>query len=387
MSESQTQLGGSAADDQGSWRRRMLQESGADVAGSGAAAGVAGDDGDEDGDVDFTDMLKYSTVKQVTRLLAPNARALPEAFMQMNRYTEQPIKNAITPDDPEHGFLKECSALVLKIEVEKSKAFKFLRDHYAARFPELVALVQDALTYAKVVRIVSNSMDLTGVVEELLELGEKHRTLSSHTIAAVIAAASTTKGRELDEAELYAVMEASDEIVNLENAKQVMLEYIQTRMPLVAPNLCAFLGSAITSQMFALVGSVEGIAKLDSTAMIKLGAKRANSSGIDINMQGFIANSPLVASHPPELRPKALRLVAAKSIELARIDANRRASDDTSGRKSRTFVRNAMIRWTDPLVKRGRAYNIYDRKARKRAESGPPKRPPPMSGVRSGGRR
>ena len=82
---------------------------------------------------------------------------------------------------------------------------------------------------------------------------------------------------------------------------------------------------------------------------------------MDIHTSGFLANCDLVANHAPEMRAKALRLVAVKVVSLARIDENRRASDDQAGIRARDDVRNSMIKWTDPMVHSGAANNTYER--------------------------
>ena len=290
-------------------------------------------------------------------------------------------KNAIVNDDPEYRFIVECSQLVWKLESEKTRAHLWLVAHYNLCFPELSQLIpSDAVTYAKCVQLIGGNMDLTAIVGDLEEM------LPSQLIAVLIACASTTKVGEraffpvrplgtLDEARekqysdacasgvrrLQAINEACEQITLLEDTKQLFLEYIQHRMPLVCPNLCAFIGAPITSQMFALCGSLTALTRLDPEDVIQLGSKRGNRSGVDIHTSGFLANCDLVANHAPEMRAKALRLVAGKVVSLARIDENRRASDDQAGFRARQDVRISMVKWTDPLVHRGAANNTYER--------------------------
>ena len=293
-------------------------------------------------------------------------------------------KNAIVNDDPEYRFIVECSQLVWKLESEKTRAHLWLVAHYNLCFPELAQLIPaDAVTYAKCVQLIGGNMDITSAIGELEEM------LPAQLIAVLIACASTTRvgeraffpvrpggaGSTLEEAvekqyaemcasgvrRLQAINEACEQITLLEDTKQLFLEYIQHRMPLVCPNLCAFIGAPITSQMFALCGSLTALTRLDPDEVIKLGSKRGNTSGVDIHTSGFLANCDLVANHAPEMRAKALRLVAVKVVSLARIDENRRASDDQAGIRARDDVRNSMIKWTDPMVHSGAANNTYER--------------------------
>ncbi|CUG85177.1 trans-splicing factor, putative [Bodo saltans] len=322
------------------------------------------EESDEPSDgIDWGDMLRYRNIKEVTTLL--NSGKMLRLIRELAAYHDAPPKNAIPKDDPEHAFICECSEMVLQLEMEKSKAFKFLRDHYAVRFSvrfsELAMFIPDGVTYAKVVKIIRNDMNLTDVIDDLDEL------VPSQLSAVIIAAASTTLGRDLEADELTAVLGAVDELEALELAKQTLLEYIQHRMPLVCPNLCAFLGTGIVSQIFAVASSITKIATMDPTELAKIGSNRAASAtGVKIKTVGFLMNSDLVATHPPQLRPKALRLVSSAAVTLARIDDNRRASDSSQGLKQREDVKRKMIMWTDPVGLRGAANNTYERRTRKR---------------------
>ena len=325
------------------------------------AANHANDDDDPMNGVDLEDMLKYSDVQQVTSLL--RSGKMTELLRQLSIYNgdEAKTKNAIPADDPEHTFVCDCSFMVLQLEVEKTKVHKFVHDHYRQRFPELAMLCSDGFTFTKAVALIQNSVDLTDVIAELDEL------FPSQITAIIIAAASTTQGRALSDDELSAVTNASQEMETLDAAKQMLLEYIQLRMPLICPNLCAFLGTGITSQLFAICGSVRKLAEYDPHELAKLGSVRHDQSGIPIKTSGFLSNSDLVANQPPQLRAKALRIVAASVVTLARIDFSRRASDNSQGLKQRQDVRTKMIQWTDPLIVRGAANNTYERRTRHRA--------------------
>ena len=313
-------------------------------------------------------MLRFASVADVTNFF--RGQELAGVFTKLAQYggDEAATKNAITKDDPEHEFLQECSKHVLTIEVEKSKVFKFIRDHYGVRFPELATLCSDSVVYAKLVKVVANDVDdLTPRIEALSEL------MPSQLVCAACACSATTAGRALAESELSTVLEACEEMIGLEDAKQLILHYIQTRTPLVCPNLSSFIGPAIASQLLAIAGSVATLSTMDAQEMAALGSRRGHESGFKIKSAGFLINVDLVACHPPELRQKALRMVAARAVTLARIDDNRRASDDSEGRRARDELKRRMLEWTDPMVQqvqsrlRGLSNKTYERRTRRRA--------------------
>ncbi|GET91752.1 trans-splicing factor, putative [Leishmania tarentolae] len=306
------------------------------------------------------DALRYDSVTEVTKLL--RSSYLSGMLRRLSDYeqTTGRGKNCIPYDDPEYQYVSDCSALVLRIEVEKSRVYVFLRAHYNMRFPELAMFFSDSVLYAKVIKIIQNSVDLSSVVGQLDEL------IPSQLLVVVVACASTTSGRDLSPEELSRVLEACEELENLEMAKQTFLEYIQCSMPLICPNLCVFLGTGITSQLFAICGSVAKLSIMDPVDLARLGSRRSNDSGIAIKTTGFLSNCDLVANLPPQLRPKALRLVSSVTLSLARIDANRRAPTNYEGVRERRLACNRMRAWLDPPVLRGAGHNMYERRGRKR---------------------
>lgn len=327
------------------------------------------------------DALRYKSVTEVTHLL--RSAYLRYMFQRLSDYEQQnatgeaedeegteihrPGKTILVPEDPEYGYVSECSKLVLRIEAEKSRVMVFLRAHYSVRFPELVMFISDFVLYGKVVSILKNSVDVEDVVEELSAL------VPSQMLVVIIACLSTTKGRELSIEELDSVLEACQEMELLEMAKQTFLEYIQCSMPLICPNLCVLLNTGITSQLFAITGSVSAIAGMDTADLIQLGSKRWSSvaggskmSAIAVRPTGFLSNVDLIAELPPPLRPKALRLLAGAVLRLARIDANRRAPSKDDGMDERRKCFSRMRQWLDPPVTRGAGNIMYERRGRKR---------------------
>lgn len=308
------------------------------------------------------DALRCSSVSEITQLL--RSAYLSAMFQRLRDYEAAEVdgraKNTLLPDDPEFEYVSDCSALVLRVEAEKSRVMVFLRTHYGVRFPELAMFVSDIVLYAKVVQILKNLVDFTSVV------GELDKLLPSQMLVVIISCASTTQGRDLTNQELHAVLEACQEMEHLEMAKQTFLEYIQCSMPLICPNTCAFLGTGIASQLFGIAGSIQTLSTMDSNDLIKLGSKRGNKSGVAVRTTGFLSNCDLVANLPPPLRPKALRLIAGSVLKLLRIDANRRAASKDEGVRERKRCFTKIRQWLDPPVIRGAGNVMYERRGRKR---------------------
>jgi U4/U6 small nuclear ribonucleoprotein PRP31 len=78
-----------------------------------------------------------------------------------------------------------------------------------------------------------------------------------------------------------------------------------------------------------------------------LGAKRKNLAGMSAAAaaphQGFIYQSPVMATCPPSLRPKAARMIGAKCTLMARVDAY---GQDPAGVTGQKFLEEMKVRWT-----------------------------------------
>lgn len=89
-------------------------------------------------------------------------------------------------------------------------------------------------------------MDLTMVdLEELLP---------SAAIMVVTVTATTTSGKRLMEDELNKTLEACDLAMQLDNDKRLVLEFIESRMHQIAPNLSEVLGTELTAKLIGLAG-------------------------------------------------------------------------------------------------------------------------------------
>jgi U4/U6 small nuclear ribonucleoprotein PRP31 len=309
-------------------------------------------------------MLRYTTVDQVSTYRSSDE--LGDVLKQLQLYADTPpASNVMLRSDPEYAFIINCGNVCVRIEHEKLRIHRFIVDHYSRRFPELAALVGDANTYARVVRLIGNAVhDMDAVIEPLEAL------VPSQLLVAVIAASCTTRGEELPPADLEHVAEACDELAKLEEVKQVLLEYIQERMILVCRNLCAYLGSGIASQLVATAGSVDALAAMDTADLQTLGSARGQNIGFAVRTAGFLQNVDLVQRQPAELRTRALRLVAEKVISLARIDANREGADESEGLRARDWTIRRILEWSDPLIQQeqrkryGASNKLYEKRSR-----------------------
>ncbi len=240
---------------------------------------------------------------------------------------------------------------------------KFIRDRYGKKFPELENNVQNGLDYARVVKRIGNETDLSKV--------DMNDILPSSIIMVVKVSASTTIGKPLNDQDLLEVNTACDIIFDLESRKQTILQYVSSRMTVVAPNLSAIVGTTIAAQLIGAAGGLTALSKIPSDNIQLLGKQKKALSGFSsrtvIRHIGYIANCDIVHNTPPDLRKKVGRVIAGKSTLAARVDSFHSASDGSVGKKYREEILDIIKKWQQlPPAKQEKPLPIPNEKKKTR---------------------
>lgn len=250
----------------------------------------------------------------------------------------------VLEDDPEYQLIVDCNALSVDIENEIVIIHNFIRDKYRLKFPELESLVHHPIDYARVVKKIGNEMDLTLVDLEGL--------LPSAIIMVVSVTASTTSGKPLPDEVLQKTIDACDRALTLDSAKKKVLDFVESRMGYIAPNLSAIVGTAVAAKLMGTAGGLSALAKMPACNVQLLGAKRKTLAGFSTaNSQvrvGYLEQSEIFQSTPPSLKARACRLLAGKSTLAARIDSIRGDPTGKEGRSLRDEILKKIEKWQEP---------------------------------------
>ena len=290
--------------------------------------------------------------------------------------SERSTNEGSIEDNPEYRLLTQSNTLSTSIDGEIMLVHKFIRDHYSVRFPELESLITNPLDYAKTVSIIGN-----GPMNDIRSLSTSTENLVGQPLKAVLdgpslmvvtVEATTTRGRELSETELQIVMRACEMTLQLDKAKKILTDYVQSRMNVFAPNLTALIGSLTAAQLINFAGGLTGLAKTPACNIAPLGSKKQSQTGFATNVgvrhQGFLYQSPLIKTIPTDLKTQAMRIVAAKVVLATRIDMVHSNPDGSAGDGLRQQCLDRLDRLTEPAPNKGvRALPAPDdRPARKR---------------------
>ncbi|KAJ3026940.1 UNVERIFIED_CONTAM: U4/U6 small nuclear ribonucleoprotein Prp31 [Siphonaria sp. JEL0065] len=313
-------------------------------------------DMDEDDDDDeheereeLPDLSAINSVNKVAHLL--HSKRLTDImekiaeFMASSRVRVQADNTGPVEDDPEYKVLVNANNVMFDVDSEIVLVHKFIRDKYSFRFPELETLVPNALDYARAVKAIGNEMDVAKL--DLKSL------LPASVVMIITVTASGTNGKPLDQDQLNVVLEACDMALELENVKRTILEYVESRMQFLAPNLTAILGSTTAAKLMGAAGGLTALSKIPSCNLIVIG-KLGKSDGTGIFTKGqmkhagYIYYSEMVQMVPKDYRNKAQRMIAAKCALAARLDRARETPDGNAGKIWRDDIAKKLEKAMEP---------------------------------------
>ncbi|KAI3997726.1 hypothetical protein MKX01_040699 [Papaver californicum] len=303
-------------------------------------------DEDSDGDIADIEALNYEDLDSVSKLQKSqryiDIMQKVEAALQKRSEDEEQVFSS--EDDPEYQLIVDCNALSVDIENEIVIIHNFIRDKYRLKFPELESLVHHPIDYARVVKKIGNEVDLTLVDLEGL--------VPSAVIMVVSVTASTTVGKPLPEDSLNKTIEACDRALALDIAKKEVLDFVESRMGYIAPNLSAIVGSAVAAKLMGTAGGLSALAKMPACNVQLLGAKRKTLAGFSTATSqyrvGFLEHTEIFQTTPPALKMRACRVLAAKSTLAARVDSIRGDPTGKTGRNLREEIRKKIEKWQEP---------------------------------------
>lgn len=280
-------------------------------------------------EVDELDLSSTTSVRNVATLLRSGSK-VESVIQQIDHFMSLPEPDlaGVLEDSPEYHLIVKANNIAVDVDNEVMVVHKFIRDHYSPRFPELETLIPSPWEYIQAVKAIGNDDTIpTNSLEGILPHG---------TVVVISMTASTTTGRQLPSSEWNAVVEALDMISTLENIRSKILAYVESRMSFVAPNLSAVVGTRTATKLLGVAGGLEGLSKIPACNVHLLGAAKKNSIGLSTahggssRSSGFIMQSSLVANTPDDYKRQAVRMVSAKALLAARMDAGKTTSCDGS---------------------------------------------------------
>ncbi|KAK1352963.1 Pre-mRNA processing ribonucleoprotein binding region-containing protein [Heracleum sosnowskyi] len=297
-------------------------------------------------DMDEIEALNYDDLDNVSKLQITQRYIdiMQKVESALEKGSDVSMHGGDLEDDPECQLIVDCNGLLVDIDNEIIILRNFISDKYRLKFPELESLVHHPTDYARVVKKIGNEVDLTVV--------DLQGLLPSAVIMVVSVTASTTSGKPLPAEDLHKTVEACDRVIALDSEKKRVLDFVESRMAYIAPNLSAIVGSAVAAKMMGAAGGLSELVKMPACDVQVLGAKRKNLAGFSsVTSQfhvGYIEQTEIFQSTPPALRKGACRLLASKSALAVRVDSAGGDATGGVGSAYREEIRRKIDKWQQP---------------------------------------
>jgi len=158
----------------------------------------------------------------------------------------------------------------------------------------------------------AKSIDLSDVLPE--EVEEK-----------VKEAAEISMGTEISGEDIINIKHLCQQVVEIQEYRGQLYEYLKNRMMAIAPNLTVLVGELVGARLIAHAGTLMNLAKHPASTVQILGAEKALFKALktkhDTPKYGLIYHAQLVGQSGTKLKGKVSRMLAAKASLACRVDA------------------------------------------------------------------
>lgn len=306
---------------------------------------------------DVTQVTKLLRSKRFVRLMDQ----VREAKGAMEVESQQLLQNG--EYDHDYDLVVNSNTLTTEIDDDMIAVHRFVVDLYEEKMPELQSIVQQPLDYIRTVMMIGNELDMTRLPLE--------KILPQTTVMVVSVTASTTNGNQLSQQRLAACLGGCNEYMALHQAKLDILSFVEERMHIIAPNVCALVGSHISAQLTGLAGGIKALAGIPSCNLQVMGRERRHLAGLGkaaaVPHAGLVYYSDVVQSAPSTLRMKASKVCAAKLALAARCDCYGQDKVGLTGQRMLEEIKAKIEKWQEPT-------NTASKKALPKPDEAPKKK-------------
>lgn len=196
-----------------------------------------------------------------------------------------------------------------------------VREWYGWHFPELVKIVSDNATYAKLVLAIGNKKSLTDdrlheIAAVIDDDGEKAQD--------IISAARISMGLDITDADMVMVKSFAESVSKMADYRKSLSKSLDDKMGEVAPNLQCILGTPVAARLISHAGSLTNLAKYPASTLQILGAEKALFRALKTKgatpKYGLIYQSSFIGRAGPRVKGRISRYLANKCSIASRID-------------------------------------------------------------------
>merc|ERR1711915_350983 len=224
---------------------------------------------------------------------------------------------------------------------------------YGWHFPELGKIITDNLAFVRTVDIMgfrenAKNTNMSGVLPE--EVEEKVKEM-----------AEISMGTEISDEDMINIRHLCQQVVEIQEYRGQLYEYLKNRMMAIAPNLTVLVGELIGARLISHAGSLMNLAKHPASTVQILGAEkslfRALKNKSATPKYGLLYHAGLVGQTAPKLKGKISRVLAAKLSLCIRVDALGEGQEPRVGKEWKEIVEKRLNNLEDGSggIKKGMA--------------------------------
>merc|ERR1711934_1073418 len=231
-------------------------------------------------------------------------------------------------------MIVQAVSLLDDLDKELNNYIMRCREWYGWHFPELGKIITDNLAFVRTVQVMgtrdnAKHVDLSDILPE--EVEEK-----------VKEAAEISMGTEISDEDILNIKHLCIQVVEIQEYRTQLYEYLKNRMIAIAPNLTILVGELVGARLIAHAGSLMNLAKHPASTVQILGAEKALFRALktkkDTPKYGLIYHASLIGQAQPKHKGKISRVLAAKCALSVRVDALGDTSEATIGLEDRVKV-------------------------------------------------
>ncbi|XP_054720039.1 nucleolar protein 58-like [Uloborus diversus] len=225
-------------------------------------------------------------------------------------------KFKFSPDKIDKMVIEAVSALD-DLDKELNNYVMRCKEWYGWHFPELSKIISDNQLYIKTVlalgfRENASQVDLSDLLSEEDEQKVKEM-------------AEISMGTEILEEDLINIKSLCEEVLQMQECRAKLYDYLKNRMAAIAPNVTYLVGEMVGARLISHAGSLMNLAKHPASTVQILGAEKALFRALkarhDTPKYGLIYHAQLIGQSNTALKGKMSRMLAAKTALASRVDA------------------------------------------------------------------
>ncbi|EKX41268.1 hypothetical protein GUITHDRAFT_74893 [Guillardia theta CCMP2712] len=251
-------------------------------------------------------------------------------------YSRSKVKFNVNRQD---NMIIQCICLLDTLDKDINTFAMRVKEWYGWHFPELVKIVGDNYKYARLCKAIKVRTSLSDEsLDALQEILDDDEGLAKQ----IVEASKTSMGYDISDIDMLNIQTFADRVINLEEYRQRLREYLNQRMHSVAPNLSSLVGEIVGARLISHAGSLTNLAKYPASTVQILGAEKALFRALKTKgntpKYGLIFHSSFIGRASQKNKGRISRYLANKCSIASRIDCFSETPNTIFGEKLKEQV-------------------------------------------------